>query len=192
MGLNRRNVLIGLGATVVGGGAVLGTGAFSTVEADRTVTVETSQDTDALVGLQINDNSIAGSSDGTGGDTISFKETDLNSDALTKFEGALTVSDNSNNAGIYVSIDDGSVGSPGSSLIRTSDPDSNDNSGLYFVASDSDTVNDGSDEWLDVTDGSSVNVDVVVNTLGETNSDNPLNGVDSIRVEAQPDDPSPS
>ncbi|MFP8889648.1 hypothetical protein ACLI4U_07735 [Natrialbaceae archaeon A-CW2] len=39
MRANRRNVLIGLGTIVAGGGAALGTGAFSTVEAQRTVNV---------------------------------------------------------------------------------------------------------------------------------------------------------
>ena len=39
MRMNRRNVLIGMGTIVAGGGAALGTGAFSTVEAERTVEV---------------------------------------------------------------------------------------------------------------------------------------------------------
>jgi hypothetical protein len=191
MDLNRRNVLIGLGTVTAGSGVIFGTGAFSTVEADRTVSVETSQDTDALVGLEITDPSIA-ASDGTSDTTIEFDETALNLDALTTYENALRVSDNSDNTGIYVSIDDGTVGSAGSSLIRTSDPGSSDPVGLYLVADNGDTITGtNSDEWLDVGDGSSVDVDVVVNTLGETDSStNPLSGVDSIRVEAQSDDPS--
>ena len=48
---NRRSVLIGLGGLVAGGGALVGTGAFDTVEAQRTVTVETAGDSDALLGL---------------------------------------------------------------------------------------------------------------------------------------------
>ena len=51
MTMNRRNVLIGLGAVAAGGGAALGTGAFSQVEAQRTVTVNTDGDASALVGL---------------------------------------------------------------------------------------------------------------------------------------------
>ena len=39
MKMNRRNVLIGMGAIVAGGGAALGTGAFSSVEAERSVDV---------------------------------------------------------------------------------------------------------------------------------------------------------
>ncbi|WP_136350807.1 hypothetical protein [Natronorubrum bangense] len=55
MSMNRRNVLVGLGTIVAGGGAALGTGAFSSVTADRTVTVETAGDADAFLGLQIRD-----------------------------------------------------------------------------------------------------------------------------------------
>ena len=49
--MNRRNVLIGLGGLVAGGGALVGTGAFDTVEAERTVSVETAGDADAFLGL---------------------------------------------------------------------------------------------------------------------------------------------
>ena len=49
--MNRRNVLVGLGGVVAGGGALLGTGAFTTVEAQRTVTVNAAGDASALLGL---------------------------------------------------------------------------------------------------------------------------------------------
>lgn len=49
---NRRNVLIGLGGVVATGGAVLGTGAFTTVTAERTVNVETAGDASAFLGLE--------------------------------------------------------------------------------------------------------------------------------------------
>ncbi|MFO7925507.1 MAG: hypothetical protein ACQET5_13420 [Halobacteriota archaeon] len=50
--MNRRNVLIGLGGLVAGGGALLGTGAFTTVEAERTVTVNTAGDAGALLAFE--------------------------------------------------------------------------------------------------------------------------------------------
>lgn len=55
--MNRRNVLTGLGGLAIGGGALFGTGAFTSVEAERTVEVNVigpdevtnaSQDVDAL------------------------------------------------------------------------------------------------------------------------------------------------
>ena len=49
--MKRRNFIVGLGATVAGGTAVLGSGAFSSAEAERTVTVETADDDDAYLRL---------------------------------------------------------------------------------------------------------------------------------------------
>ena len=49
--MNRRSVLIGMGGLAVGGGALVGTGAFDTVEAERTVSVETAGDADAFLAL---------------------------------------------------------------------------------------------------------------------------------------------
>jgi hypothetical protein len=49
---SRRSVLIGLGSLVAGGGALLGTGAFTTVEAERTVNVNTAGDGSAFLQLQ--------------------------------------------------------------------------------------------------------------------------------------------
>ena len=53
--MNRRNVLVGLGGLVAGGGALIGTGAFDTVEAERTVSVETAGDADAFLGIAAHD-----------------------------------------------------------------------------------------------------------------------------------------
>ena len=47
----RRTVVLGAGALVGGSGALLGSGAFSSVRADRTVEVETTTDAAALVAL---------------------------------------------------------------------------------------------------------------------------------------------
>ena len=48
----RRNTLLGVGALIAGGGAVLGTGAFTSVEAERTVNVETAGDQNAFLQLE--------------------------------------------------------------------------------------------------------------------------------------------
>lgn len=53
--MKRRTILIGLGAVVAGGGAALGTGAFTTVEAERSVSVNVAEDSRALVGIDVND-----------------------------------------------------------------------------------------------------------------------------------------
>jgi hypothetical protein len=47
----RRKFLLGMGSLAAGGAAALGTGAFSSVEADRTLTAETAPDADAYLGM---------------------------------------------------------------------------------------------------------------------------------------------
>ena len=65
--MNRRNVLVGLGGVVAGGGALLGTGAFTTVEAQRTVTVNTAGDASALLGF-------AQAGDGTDSNVVDIED----------------------------------------------------------------------------------------------------------------------
>lgn len=92
MRMNRRNVLAGIGTTVVAGGAALGSGAFSQVEADRTVSVTTAGDGSALLAFDVDDtyNGVSDSTD----DTIALNFEDINQDAITTFDGALTVTNN--------------------------------------------------------------------------------------------------
>ncbi|MFW5905313.1 MAG: VWA domain-containing protein [archaeon] len=49
--MNRRKFLIGVGGASVAGSALIGTGAFSRVESQRSVTIEVAQDPDAYLGL---------------------------------------------------------------------------------------------------------------------------------------------
>ena len=49
--MKRRNVLLGLGATTAGGSALLGSGAFSIVEAHREISIEVTGDADAYLRL---------------------------------------------------------------------------------------------------------------------------------------------
>lgn len=50
--MNRRTILLALGAAAVLTGIVFGTGAFTQVEADRNVTVNVSDDSDAFLALE--------------------------------------------------------------------------------------------------------------------------------------------
>ncbi|GAA0720802.1 hypothetical protein J2744_001640 [Halorubrum trapanicum] len=94
---SRRSVLIGLGGLVAGGGAILGTGAFDTVEAQRTVSVETTGDADALLALTpVNED---GPYVDDSGDTIQLTLGDadgngLNQNAVTTFEELVAVTNN--------------------------------------------------------------------------------------------------
>ena len=55
--MRRRKLLAGLGSLAAGGAAAMGTGAFSSVEADRSVSIAVENDADAYLGLQKLDNS---------------------------------------------------------------------------------------------------------------------------------------
>ena len=50
--VNRRRFLAGLGSLAIGSGALMQSGAFSTVRGDRGVSVQTAADPDALLGLE--------------------------------------------------------------------------------------------------------------------------------------------
>ena len=49
--MKRRNFLVGVGGTAVGGSALIGSGAFSRVESNRAVSIEVAKDPDAYLGL---------------------------------------------------------------------------------------------------------------------------------------------
>ncbi|WP_312911009.1 hypothetical protein [Natronosalvus caseinilyticus] len=89
MRLNRRNVLVGLGTIVAGGGGALATGAFSTVEASRTVNVSTADDENALLRFKV-DESYGGIID-NGGNVMQIDLQDLNENAVTSFDDVLTI-----------------------------------------------------------------------------------------------------
>jgi len=104
MKLTRRNALIGLGSLVAGSGALVGTGAFSSVSADRTVNISSAGDGSAQLGI-----SVSGDLAGSNNDTIQFdlSSNGVNLDATTRFDGVLTITNNGTNA-VDVDIQDGS------------------------------------------------------------------------------------
>ena len=100
---NRRSVLIGMGGLVAAGGAALGTGAFTTVTAERTVSVETAGDGSAFLALapaRDDDNFVTAPSDGTieinldGTDSQTGSNGGLNQNAETVFRNLVTITNN--------------------------------------------------------------------------------------------------
>lgn len=89
MRMNRRNVLVGLGGIVASGGALLGTGAFSTVTADRTVTVETSGDASARVAFEATSDYASITND-----KLEISLTDANIDGTLTATGAFNIINN--------------------------------------------------------------------------------------------------
>lgn len=150
MQMNRRTVLIGVGGVVAGGGALLGSGAFSQVEADRTVTIETAGDDAAFLALEAAD-----------GDYDEFFDYDdgvlelnigelgdaegLNENAVTAFDGIIAITNN------------------GTQEVELSIEQDGDGVALYegdFEGSDDTTPLDG----VTIGDGDTENIGIAVDT----------------------------
>ena len=82
--VTRRTTVIALGGLLAGAGAVLGTGAFDSVEAQRSVALETAPDSDALLAFEIIDDDHVSETDGT----IDFE---LVGEATTTYEELVDV-----------------------------------------------------------------------------------------------------
>lgn len=97
MRMNRRNVLFVLGTTILLGGMLIASGAFSQVQADRSVTVETTGDSNAALGLAIN-SSVNESyvTDGSSSteDAIEIKFQNLNDNATIYYDTVLDITNN--------------------------------------------------------------------------------------------------
>ena len=167
---NRRSVLIGLGALTVGGGAVFGTGAFSSVEAQRSVSVDTAGDSEALLGLDVTSDTLGGD-----GDTIEFDldEEGVNLNGVTRFNG-LQITNNSENDDVAVTIYEGE-GTDGDeiSVAHNADYDDENNIGLTFQPDEADALTEIEDD---------VTVDIVFNLIGEEDDSSIP---DTITIEAE-------
>ena len=141
---NRRNVLIGLGGLVAAGGAALGTGAFTTVEAQRTVSVQTEGDADAFLSLEPAsgaNGAFVTETDGTiqfnldnnaAGNATTANGTGLNKNAKTTFNSLVTVTNN------------GTQGVTSLTLEMTDDSDDSNAGNLFKFTVDGNSLNNGS------------------------------------------------
>ena len=101
MGLSRRNTLIGLGTIAAGAGAVGASGAFTSVNADREVSVSSTGDSSANVQITVNE--VQGLVD-SGSDTIGLSFEKLNQNATTTYEDALTITPQGGNGPYDITI----------------------------------------------------------------------------------------
>ena len=188
---NRRNVLIGLGSLVAGGGALLGTGAFTSVEADRTVSVETTGDASALLALTPADHDDDQSTDDnpyvTGSDdgqiqinldgSIEGEETNatgLNENAKTVFNELVAITNNGTEAVDSLSFSISTDGGADASLLSV----------IYDgspVSNDTDVLDSPINAGDDVTFG------LEVDLLGDSTSDD-LDAEFTLTITAESDD----
>ncbi|MDQ2070913.1 hypothetical protein ACODNH_11585 [Haloarcula sp. NS06] len=165
MRLNRRSVLLGLGTISATVGGAFGSGAFSSVEATRTVKLNTSGDSSSLLSFKQNPNnntaekiitteSVGSSSN----DVIKIEQIDLNERATTRFEDVLRVTNNGNKE-VYLSVND-----DGGSSSTTPDPNNLIGDVLdirYNKNTIVDSSNDG-DNAVSLSAGNSMDLTVVV------------------------------
>lgn len=104
MNLTRRNTVIGIGTLAAGAGVIGGSGAFDSVEANRSFEINVSGDAGALLGLAATNSIIAGTTPGGAGgnDIIYFELNDaeaggdaaVNESSLTEFFDVFSVTNN--------------------------------------------------------------------------------------------------
>ncbi|KAB1193251.1 hypothetical protein GJR96_07245 [Haloferax sp. MBLA0076] len=193
MTINRRNVLLGLGAIVGGGGALIGTGAFSSVSAARTVSVSTAGDGNAFLQIDSSSGYVTDDTpnDGTDTFTINFDPdgdgstaSGFNKNAVTTIKDALTITNNAvaNSDGgttpdIQLSLSDpDQTGSSGSASVTISNTDGTEEIVVTFYLGQNTTADDGTTSYIDdgrtpiLGSGESANVDVKIDTTGNASA----------------------
>ncbi|WP_272045078.1 hypothetical protein [Halorubrum ezzemoulense] len=180
--MNRRNVLLGLGTAAAGSGAVFGSGAFTQVEADRSITVGVSGDSSAQVQLEAKNVTGVNNDGGDNGLELQINETSLNSNATIEFGSASFDSDGDVSSSAFTITNNTSAGTGSTALDFEITPDPNDNLDTdesITLALDDDaetptkaTVTGGStnSDFKDITDSTSIKAAVQLET-DEDNTD---------------------
>ncbi|MGB9956597.1 hypothetical protein ACOZ4B_09440 [Haloferax prahovense] len=188
MAINRRNILIGLGALVGGGGALVGTGAFTTVSAAREVSVDTAGDANAYLTIEGDDNYVSNDNSDTltinlGGADDSGTDRGFNQNAVTTLSDVVTITNNSadgTGATVGVSTDapSNSPTASGSASFVFGDGSGNAVAVVTFYVGDASTDAIDSGSTVDLSSGNSAALDVEIDTTDST-----LNNAGSIDAE---------
>lgn len=92
--MKRRHVITALGTVATGSGIAMGTGAFTTTSAERSFSVSTADDDNALLSIDVGTgeeaSNIVDNSSNTN-NTVSITIDDVNRNAYTAFDGLLTI-----------------------------------------------------------------------------------------------------
>ena len=164
--MQRRNFLIGVAGTAIGGSALVGSGAFTSVEAERDVTVEVGGDNDAYLGLEAERDDII-SEDGDSGqltidlgsETTEEDGKGFNDEAVTKVEGVFRIT-NQGTREVGAGF-----GTEFPIFFRNIEPEIEPIDGVTLKIPEEEVVDfDGGAEGAVLDSGHSVLVDVEVNT----------------------------
>lgn len=162
MGLSRRNTIVGIATLAVGAGVIGGSGAFDSVEADRSFEVGVTGDSSALLGLEATNEIIASTQSGGSGenDIIYFRiseeesggDASLNENATTVFFDAMRVTNNGNKTVTLSFLFEGGI--EGVSFTLATERNDSDRTDL---------VNTG----YDISPGDSISLDLRIDTTTE-------------------------
>lgn len=193
--MKRRALLAGVGLSTVGVGAAFGSGAFTTVSADRSVELEVKSDADARIGFEPGSGAsqIIETTDGSGdaASVIKLTQSDLNEQAKTSFSEALTITNNGTggsapNVDLYVEDSDllggtwdSANGDEGTDDIL--DFQKNSDSASIVGSGNSISLNSGAD-GDDA--GDSVAIDIIVN-LQTGGNETALEGIETVTFVAE-------
>ena len=160
MRLTRRNALIGLGTVAAGAGVIGGTGAFTSVDADREFTIQSEGDSSANVQISVDPQGKHDSlSDGGNSGVVQLDFTGLNQNAVTTYADALQINPTGSNGNYDVNV----------SIEET------DGTAIPWVTA---TVNSGTD----VSAGTNVTVDISIDLTNNDASSLPTDAVIAISV----------
>jgi len=194
--MNRRSVLFAMGATSLSAGAIFGSGAFTTIEADRSVELGVKGDggdDDGQPQIGFSKGSGIGASnvitldESNEVDIIKFEQKNLNERAKTSFIKALEVTNNGENEiDLYIESAAG-IGKPDGT--EGGDDDNNvldfqiddDNNGKTSIVSDgnnSNSVRLGTGDSSDP--DNSIEVDIVINLRDGDVDGSALNGINMV------------
>lgn len=182
--MNRRSVLFAMGATSLSAGAIFGSGAFTTIEADRSVELNVKSDASARIAFSkiggSNGNLIVGTDESNAVDIIKFSQTDLNEQAKTTFNNAFKIKNNGTTPDVYVHVQksnnkngDAAIGSEGVLDFRVDDEEDSSTTRSIVVNNTEDgyRLDGGTDD-----SGEEVNVHVEVDLLSEGVNDDDDSG----------------
>lgn len=178
MDINRRNVLVGIGALGIGGGALFSSGAFTTVEADREVDLNVQNDDEALLALEAGEhgeNIIGTTDDGLEAEVIKLEQDDLNENAETRFEKALDVENNGDRTVEFYVEDNGDLGDGEILDFRNNDGDESivgDDNGVVELSAN----------------GGEATIDIVVNLRNDDDDSSDLEDIDQVTFVAEATD----
>jgi len=189
MKINRRSVLFGLGTIGAGVGGVFGSGAFSSVEATRSVKINTSGDSDALLSFEPNNpnnankNKIISTETESGTSVIKIKQESLNEKATTTFKNALKITNDGNkNVGVSVNASETTYSNGTSDLVG-------DALDIQHTSGGNGSIVDGSsdgDNAVNLDSSSSITLSIVVDLQNNTGAS--IGDIDSIVFAARKTD----